>query len=92
MSIKKLSLSFPALLLDVQLQTCRKGLHTLDYFTVFIMVSSLGLLLHQQCSTGFFPSCAKMPQIETKVAEGKSLLVWLVQRVWKLRGDLFLKR
>lgn len=69
-----------------------KGLHTLDYFTVFIMVSSLGLLLHQQCSTGFFPSCAKMPQIETKVAEGKSLLVWLVQRVWKLRGDLFLKR
>lgn len=52
-------------------QTCKKNkLHTQDYFTIFIMVSSLGLLLHQQYSTGFFPSCAKVSQMETKVTEG----------------------
>lgn len=78
------------LLLDVQLQTCQKRLHTLGYFTIFIMVSSLGLLLHQQHSTGIFTSCVKVPQMETKLAEGKEVvLVRLVQRVWKKEGFLF---
>lgn len=71
MSIKPDFYHFLCCCLMYELQTCQKRLHTLDYFTIFIMVSSLGLLLHQQSSTGFFASCAKVPQMKTKVAEGK---------------------